>query len=565
MLPPRCARALPSIAVVLALQLSASAQCQEAKLNANDRTNLDNFASSIDVSGTTGIMGALNDDAGRQSGSAYIFTRQGTAWAQQAKLTASDAASGDLFGVDVAVSGDVAVVGAYLDDDAGTSSGSAYVFERSGNTWSETAKLTANDATFGANFGVAVSVSGDTIVVGAQTDPGSGGGTGAAYVFERQGTSWVQVQKLTGSSANPGAFFGQAVSIDGDAILVGAFLDDAIAPCSGSAFVFERQGTLWTETGALTAADGGLGDQLGSDVSISGTRALVGAFRDNRGFNNSGAAYVYEKQGTDWIETARLSASDEAEGDQFGIAVSLSGSRAVIGAYLDDTGGDNSGAAYLFELVGLTWNEVNEFRGNDTVANDHFGSAVGIDGDVVFVGAPDDADLGPSSGSAYVFSATCGAGEPGSPFCFGVGCPCGNDFPAGGCVNSSGTGATLSASGSTSVAADDLVLTTIGCPRNNTGLYFVGATTFAPILLGDGLACTGGVFRYFPGVVGSDGVFVQTTPVGSAFPGAISAGDTRHFQSWTRDVTCGPPPTPCTTPCGQNSNVSNGYSVVFTP
>jgi hypothetical protein len=123
----------------------------------------------------------------------------------------------------------------------------------------------------------------------------------------------------------------------------------------------------------------------------------------------------------------------------------------------------------------------------------------------------------------------------------------------------------LTGSGSRSVAADDLVLTTTGCPPLNSGLYIVGGASFPPVFVGDGLACTGGIFRYLPGSVSAGGVFTLVNPVANAFPGAINAGDTRHFQSWTRDVLCGPPPAPCASPCGFNSNLSNGYTVVFTP
>jgi hypothetical protein len=160
------------------------------------------------------------------------------------------------------------------------------------------------------------------------------------------------------------------------------------------------------------------------------------------------------------------------------------------------------------------------------------------------------------------------APEPGAPFCFGdSGCPCGNEDPSGsaGCRNSTGSGATLSAAGSTSVAADDLALHATGCPPGESGLFFVGGAVFSPQFVGDGLACTGGVFRYFPGVTGPGGTFDLTGPVASAPAGLIQAGDTRHFQAWTRDVLCGPPPAPCPSPCGNNSNLTNGYTVLFTP
>ena len=151
------------------------------------------------------------------------------------------------------------------------------------------------------------------------------------------------------------------------------------------------------------------------------------------------------------------------------------------------------------------------------------------------------------------------------PFCFGEGCPCGNNFPGAGCLNSSGTGAFLFAMGSSSVLQDDLVLVTEGCPPNNTGLYFMGANQFPPIFVGDGLGCTGGLFRFFPGVVDPAGNFVLQNPVAQAPAGFIQPGDLRFFQSWTRDVLCGPPPAPCPSPCNQNSNLSSGLGVGFTP
>lgn len=153
----------------------------------------------------------------------------------------------------------------------------------------------------------------------------------------------------------------------------------------------------------------------------------------------------------------------------------------------------------------------------------------------------------------------------GTPFCLGVGCPCGNDDPAAGCVNSTGSGAGLVAVGSTSVAADDMLLVASGCPPGNSGLYFMGTSTFPPVFVADGLGCTGGLFRYFPSVVDGAGTFVLANPVASAPPGTIVPGDTRHYQAWTRDVLCGPPPAPCLSPCVQGSNLSRGLTVTFSP
>ena len=153
---------------------------------------------------------------------------------EQQKLIAFDAASGDFFGQSVAIDGDTAVVGARRDDDGGSSSGSAYVYTRSGTTWTQQQKLVASDASASAGFGGSVAIDGDTIVIGANGDQGSG----SAYVFTRSGTTWTQSQKLTASDPANDAEFGIHVGIDGDTAVVGAYLDDTSVAGSGSAYVF---------------------------------------------------------------------------------------------------------------------------------------------------------------------------------------------------------------------------------------------------------------------------------------------------------------------------------------
>ena len=179
-----------------------------------------------------------DDDGGNQSGSAYVFVRSGGTWSQQAKLTASDAAEFDLFGNSVAVSGDTAVVGNRGDADGGLDSGSAYVFVRSGTTWSQQAKLTASDAAEFDLFGNSVAVSGDTAVIGADFDDDAGLNSGSAYVFVRSGTTWSQQAKLTASDAAADDFFGDSVAVSGDTAVVGAPWDDDAGLNSGSAYVF---------------------------------------------------------------------------------------------------------------------------------------------------------------------------------------------------------------------------------------------------------------------------------------------------------------------------------------
>ena len=218
----------------------AQSQTEVAKLTASDAAAFDFFGESVSISGDTALVGApLDDDAGSDSGSASVFVRSGTTWTQQAKLTAGDAAALDQFGESVSISGDTAVVGAFGDDDAGVNSGSAYVFVRSGTTWTQQAKLTASDAAAGDQFGRSVSISGDTALVGAVGDDDAGSDSGSAYVFVRSGTTWTQQSKLTAGDAAAFDFFGFSVSISGDTVLVGAQGDDDAGTASGSAYIFE--------------------------------------------------------------------------------------------------------------------------------------------------------------------------------------------------------------------------------------------------------------------------------------------------------------------------------------
>ena len=227
---------------------------EQTKLLATDGASSDNFGEPVSVSEDTVVVGAvLDDDNGTSSGSAYVFIRSGTTWTQQAKLTASDGAADDFFGFSVSVSGDTAVVGARFEDDKGSNSGSAYVFVRSGTTWTQQAKLTASDGAADDNFGDSVSVSGDTVVVGASGDDGN---KGSAYVFVRSGTTWSQQAKLTASDGAVGDIFGISISVSGDTTVVGAAFDGDNGDFSGSAYVFIRSGTAWTQQAKLTASDG---------------------------------------------------------------------------------------------------------------------------------------------------------------------------------------------------------------------------------------------------------------------------------------------------------------------
>ena len=388
---------------------------EPAKLTASDGAGRDEFGRSVSVDGDTMVVGAPGDDD--SVGSAYVFVRpSGGDWSeasQVAMLTASDGASGDRFGNSVSVDGDTIVVGAQQDEVDDTTSGSAYVFVRPSTGWEnaiETAKLTPSDGAENDQFGSSVSVDGEDVVVGAYRNDGSG----SAYVFVRpSGGDWAnatETAKLTASDGASGDRFGNSVSVDGDTIVVGAYLHDGSGANSGLAYVFVRPPAGWTsatETGKLTASDGAEYDAFGISVSVDGDTVVVGASKDDDRADNSGSVYIFEKSATGWsnvTETAKLTASDGAASDEFGYSVSVAGDTIVVGAYRDDhrrVGQDDdgyttistdvdSGSAYVFVRPATGWSSATEtakLTASDGAARDYFGYAVSVDGDAIVVGA----------------------------------------------------------------------------------------------------------------------------------------------------------------------------------
>lgn len=397
---------------------------QEAYIKASNSEWGDGFGSSIAIDGDTMVIGSREEDSsatgvnGNQadnsasvSGAAYVFVRSGTTWTQQAYLKASNTDSGDHFGVDVDISGDTIVVGAWLEDsnatgvngddtdDSASASGAAYVFVRSGTTWTQQAYLKASNTQTNDNFGLCVAISGDTIVVGAEgedsnaqtingDDTNNGAGlAGAAYVFVRSGVTWTQQAYLKADNAQALDYFGSAVAIDGDTIVVGAHDEssaatgvngdgtDNSASASGAAYVFVRSGVTWTQQAYLKGADSDNSDLFGASVAIDGDTIVVGAYREagnatgvggdetNNGKATSGAAFVFTRSGTTWTYRLYLKGSDTDVGDFLGFThlVAVSGDTVAAGALKEasdangidgddsDDSAANSGAVYIFQ------------------------------------------------------------------------------------------------------------------------------------------------------------------------------------------------------------------------
>jgi len=387
---------------------AGNAWLERQKLLASDGAANNRFGYSVSISGDYAIVGAVyDDDKGSNSGSAYIFKRDGTAWVQQQKLLASDGAASDYFGYSVSISGDLAIVGAFGDDDKGIDSGSAYIFKRDGTGWSQQTKLLASDGAANDWFGYSVSISGDLAIVGAHRDDDKENNSGSAYIFKRDGTAWVQQQKLTASDGAARDWFGWSVSISGDKIIVGAYGDDDKGAKSGSAYIFRWDGTSWSQQQKLLPLDGAAEDYFGCSVSISGDLAIVGAEGDDDEGSDSGSAYIFKWDGTAWSQQQKLTASDGAAGDYFGYSVSISGDLAIVGAAYDDDKGDYSGSAYIFRWDGTAWVQQQKLTASDGADWDYFGYSVSISGDLAIVGAASNDDKGSNSGSAYVFERVC--------------------------------------------------------------------------------------------------------------------------------------------------------------
>jgi hypothetical protein len=335
--------------LLLADQARSTDWLEKQNLLATDGAADDFFGDSVSVSGDYAIVGAYgDDDKGSESGSAYIFKREGAAWLQQAKLLATDGAAYDEFGRSVSISGDYAIVGAYGDDDKGDYSGSAYIFKREGAAWLQQAKLLGTDVAAVDRFGWSVSISGDYAIVGADWDDDKGDYSGSAYIFKREGAAWLQQAKLLATDGAADDRFGWSVSVSGDYAIVGAYFDDDKGGSSGSAYIFKPYRIIWLQQQKLVAADGAFNDEFGSSVSISGDYAIVGAFLDDDKGIDSGSAYIFKREGAAWLQQAKLLAADGAANDEFGSSVSISGDYAIVGARLDDDKGHNSGSAYIF-------------------------------------------------------------------------------------------------------------------------------------------------------------------------------------------------------------------------
>lgn len=405
--------------LTLSLLFARASFANEFIVMADDAGASDNFGKSVAVWGDYAIIGSpYDDDLGTNAGAAYIFHWTGSDWVQQKKLTASDGEANDNFGSAVAIYGDYAIVGAFAEDDSGGGAGAAYIFYRNtGGTdnWGQQAKIIGSDTESGDWFGISVALYGTYAVVGAEKDDDGGTDAGAAYLFQRSGTSWNQKAKLVASDPADYDHFGIAVSMDGDYIVVGARdkLYDNSTTYAGAAYVFVPSGRDWVQDAKLTAPNPQTQAYFGGSVDVSGNTVVIGEADRDTSATNAGAAYVFIYSREQWSHQATLAASGPQEGARFGKSVAISGDSIIVGSYLYDKRGlTDAGAAYLFVRNSGSWSQTEQIFASDAEAEDDFGYSVDINNPHYICGAfQADSPQWTNAGAAYIFSPVTSAIE----------------------------------------------------------------------------------------------------------------------------------------------------------
>ena len=658
---------------------------QQAYLKASNTEFFDSFGQSVTISNDTLVVAAPHEASnavginGNQAnngitgaGAVYVFVRNNEVWSQQAYLKASNTGVWDTFGDSVALSGDTLVVGALGEasnatgingnqaNNASVDSGAAYVFVRNGAVWSQQAYLKPSNTPVTLLFGSSVSISNDTIVVGAPFESSNATGingnqnntlsliSGAAYVFVRNGAVWSQQAYVKASNTDARDEFGNSVAISNDTIIVGAPSEDSNASGingdqaddgsldSGAAYVFVRSGAVWSQQAYIKASNSNAGDRFAHSVAISSDTLVVGApfeasnaigiggDQTNNASPFSGAAYVFVRNGSVWSQQAYLKASNTDASDGFANSVAISSDTLVVGAPSeasnatgidgDQTNGSGgaSGAAYVFLRSGSVWNQQGYLKASNTGLGDHFGRSVALSNGTLVVGASaeDSNAIGingdqannasQNSGAAYVFDLD--APNPYTDFCSGdsgnqmgcTNCPCGNNAPQGtlgGCINSAGTATRINATGDASVSlpggtgtTTDLRFDLEGAPGGafcvllsgdaigpqNMGNICFGLNSGVQSADRDGLRCAvmnikrhGGRSANMSGEIndpsGPARVWGgEAQPHGGIFAqGGFVAGQTRYFQVTHRDNSLAV--------CMRGLNTSQAIEVTFTP
>jgi hypothetical protein len=386
----------------------------QTKLLASDAAQYDYFGLSVAVKGDTAVIGAYGkSDLARNAGAAYAFARNAGAWAQQARLGTSTPLIDAYLGATVATNGSYTAAGAPYASVGAQNDGVVYLFSNA--TWQQQTILLPNDPDSLSQFGNALAINGNTLFVGAPMHDSFGANAGAVYVFTFDGVSWVQRQKLIGADTASGDRFGSALALNDGWLAVSAPLHSSPGSPGGAVYLFEFDGVSWVQRYKVGAPDTIAGDRFGSAIALDNGWLAVGVPLHRFVGSASGAVYLFEFNGTAWVQRQKFVASDTVGGDQFGSALALENQRLVVGAPLHNSNGPASGAVYIFERATTTWIERAKLIGSDTNAGDRLGGSISIDGTTILVGAYGDTAAGPGTGAAYVFVEVTGSEVTNTP------------------------------------------------------------------------------------------------------------------------------------------------------
>ena len=365
------------------------------------------FGSAVAVHGTTAMISAMQAtiNGNEAQGAVHVFNQapDGT-WSEVQQLLASDGQADATFGNAIVFNDTTAVIGAYGTPVNGNfSQGAAYVFTLAGGSWTQTQIITADDGQMFDNFGYSLGLNGTTLMIGADAAQiGDNGFQGAVYVYDGSTGTWTNTQKLTASDGGIGDIFGYSIAFDGTNALIGAYANNGY---QGAVYVYDGSTGTWTNTQKLTASDGGIGDIFGYSIAFDGTNTLIGAYANN---GYQGAVYAYSQTGGVWSETQKLVADDGAPNTYFGYATALSGSTFLVGAWgANPDDNDSQGAAYVFKQSNGTWTQTQELGASDGQPHDNFGHAVALQGTTALIGTPG-WSAATAQGAVYVFDGSSG-------------------------------------------------------------------------------------------------------------------------------------------------------------
>jgi len=417
----RTAAAAPAAAAMLTVLLSAAgaarAQCYapQQELLASDGTTSDELGRSLAVSGAAALVGAWRDDhVASLCGSAYVYRFEGDGWALEQKLLPPDGRSADFFGWAVDLDGDTAVIGAVSDDDGAENAGAVYVYRFDGAHWQFEAELHSADVAAGDQFGGAVAIQGNTLLVGADDDDDNGTDSGSAYVFRRENGVWSERQKLHPSTPSSFEHFGFAVDLYGDVAVVGAYAGPTQI-FRGTAYVYRFDGASWQEEARLWGSQSVSGDFFAASVAVAGNTILCGARWADIGVLDCGEAYLFRNDGEGWVERQRLAEPAPGGSDGFGFNVALSDGVALVGVpNRDRPQGARFGHVRLYRDTGAGWVSEPPLVAGDGAAEDRFGDGIALSRSFALLGATWHDHRADNAGAAYVFDvAACAPDLPG--------------------------------------------------------------------------------------------------------------------------------------------------------